>query len=95
MRQLIARIDDELHAQLKERARAEGRSLNALVTDLLAAGLARHDARRALRQRLRAAGRLVEPPRPAHVLPMDEVLELNRGSGAAVSEALEAERKAR
>jgi antitoxin FitA len=32
MRQLIARIDDDLHRRLKERAAREGRSLNDLVT---------------------------------------------------------------
>ena len=96
MRQLIARIDDDLHAQLKERARSEGRSLNALVTELLAAGVNSYDQRRALRERVRAAGLLYVPPKPkGPVLSLDEIEELYRGTGTAVSEALAAERKAR
>ncbi len=39
MRQIITRVDDDLHAKLKERAAAEGRSLNALVVDALEAAL--------------------------------------------------------
>ena len=95
MRQLITRIDDLLHARLKERARAERRSVNALVTELLEAGVGVEDRRRALRERLRAEGRLVEPPRPENVLTLDEVLALGEGSGTAVSEALEADRAGR
>ena len=95
MRQLIARIDDDLHAALKERARAEGRSLNRLVTELLAAEAGSYDKRRAVRERARAAGLLVVPPRPAEVLSHDEVAEYYRDSGTAVSEAVEAEREAR
>jgi len=95
VRQLITRIDDLLHARLKERARAEGRSVNALVTELLEAGVGVDDRRRAFRERLRAEGRLVEPPRPENVLTLDEVLALSKGSGTAVSEALEADRAAR
>jgi plasmid stability protein len=37
MRQLIAWIDEDVHRRLKERAAREGRSLNDLVTDVLAA----------------------------------------------------------
>ncbi len=49
VRQLIARIDDELHARLKERAGAEHRSLNSLVRELLERGVAQDDARAQLR----------------------------------------------
>ena len=40
MKQLIARIDDNLHARLKARAAAEGRTLNALVAEALEAAAA-------------------------------------------------------
>ncbi len=95
MRQLIARIDDALHARLKARAREEGRSMNALVSELLEAGVA--DARPAaqLKARLRAKGLLVEPPRPKRVPTWEEVIEAGRGWGSAVSEELRADRDSR
>ncbi len=95
MRQLIARIDDALHARLKARARDEGRSMNALVTELLEAGVA--DARPAarLKARLRAKGLLVEPPPPERVPTKEEALEAGRGWGSAVSDALAADRAGR
>src|SRR5579884_3129290 len=40
VRQLITRLDDDLHARLRERAAAEGRSVNALVVEILAAAVA-------------------------------------------------------
>src|SRR5690242_4509077 len=64
MRQLIARVDDDLHARLRERAAHEGRSVNTLVNEILAAAVAGGDRRTALRMRARATGRLVLPPRP-------------------------------
>lgn len=96
MRQLIARIDDDLHARLKARARAEGRSLNALVTEVLAAAVERDDSHARLRARLAAEGMLVVPPRPSHVPSMEEVLEMLRGeAGRAVLDALEEDRRKR
>ncbi|MGH3665379.1 MAG: FitA-like ribbon-helix-helix domain-containing protein [Egibacteraceae bacterium] len=95
MKQLIARIDDHLHRQLKERAAAEGRSLNAVVTDALRAAVAQVDARTALRARLRVEGRLVEPP-PGPLAPSrGVVLEATRGSGPALSQALDHDRATR
>jgi plasmid stability protein len=61
MRQLITRIDEGLHEELKSRAAAEGRSVNALVTDLLSAGLVAADERAAVRARAEAAGLRVVP----------------------------------
>ncbi len=95
MRQLIARIDDELHRRLKERAAAEGRSMNSLVVELLRAAVAGDDPRARVGARLRAAGLLVQPRRPEEVPSLDEVVAATRGAGRAVSEALEAERRAR
>lgn len=95
MRQLIARIDDELHRRLKARARAEGRSLNALVTDALRAALAPDDDRQAVMARMEAAGWRVTPPLPAHVPSDDEIEAATRGAGSAVSDALAAEREYR
>jgi plasmid stability protein len=94
VRQLITRIDDDLHRRLKERAAAEGRSVNALVTDVLERTVRGPVTRRSVRERARQLGLLVEMEAPDDVLPLDEVLELTRGWGTSVSEALEEERRA-
>lgn len=96
MKQLIARVDDSLHRRLKEKARAEGRSLNALVTDVLEANVADDDPRARLRARVAALGLGVTVPRPRGRIPsLDEAIRSTRGAGTAVSEALQAERTAR
>jgi plasmid stability protein len=96
MRQLITRIDDDLHQRLKVRAAAESRSVNALVTELLREAVSQADSRAALRERLRAAGLEVVLPRPRRRPPSrDAVIASTRGAGRAVSEALEADRNAR
>lgn len=92
MRQLIARIDDELHRRLKQRASEQDRSLNDLVTSILEAAV--DDDGALLRQRINRSGLRVLPPTPAHKRPRDEVIQHQQGSGRAVSQALEAERDA-
>jgi plasmid stability protein len=94
-KQLITRIDEELHRKLKERAKIEGRSLNAIVVEALEAKVVTNE-RELVRTKLRAAGLLVEPkPGPVHPLDRDAVIESTRGVGRAVSEALQANRRAR
>lgn len=39
MKQLLLRVDDELHAQLTAQARARGTSVNALANDILGLGV--------------------------------------------------------
>lgn len=95
MRQLITRVDDDLHARLKRQAAQEGRSVNAVVNDILASAVAGGDRRAALRRRARAAGRLVMPPRPGRVPSRQAVERATRGAGQAASRALTAEREAR
>lgn len=93
MRQLITRIDDALHARLKAIASAEGRSLNAVVTDALEKRVERFSARDAFRARLREEGRLVEVDVPENAPSLEEVREMLRGdAGRAVLEALEEDR---
>ncbi|MDE3193381.1 MAG: toxin-antitoxin system HicB family antitoxin [Chloroflexota bacterium] len=74
MRQLLARIDEQLHRRLKDRAAVQGRSMNALVTDLLQRGLDAHDSRAQWRARLEQLGFLVEPPAPRGPVPTHEEL---------------------
>lgn len=93
MKQLIARIDDRLHARLKERARIEGRSLNALVTEALKQAAPELSPRERFRERLRAMGRLYEPPDPPRpTISREEVIARTRGAGRAVLDALDADR---
>ena len=93
MRQLITRIDDELHRRLKRRAAAEGRSVNALVTDLLRDAVAVQDERALVHARLRALGRLANIPRPRKAISRDAAIALTRGAGAAGSQALADDRR--
>ncbi|MCA1571602.1 MAG: type II toxin-antitoxin system HicB family antitoxin [Chloroflexi bacterium] len=95
MKQLITRVDEELHGRLKARAAAEGMSLNALVTGLLHAGLADGDHRARVRARMQAAG-LSVVHRPSRRPPsQNSAIRSTRGAGSAASEALEAERSKR
>lgn len=97
MKQLIARVPEDLHARLRRRARGEGRSLNALVNEVLqeAAPPARTPGEDVL-QRLRAAGRLVELSPPKGPVPsLDEVIEMNRGIGPFIVDQIIADRRRR
>lgn len=94
MKQLITRLDDELHARLKQRAAAEGRSVNDLVTRALANAVEQPMTRQAVRSRAEATGRLVVPEQPDTTPDAAAVREATRGCGQAASEALAAERAA-
>lgn len=93
MKQILTRVSDEQHATLKRRAAREGRSMNDLVVAALdRAALEDSDPRERLRARAAALGILAEPmgPPPTGPIPSyEEILEENRGSGPALSEALE------
>ncbi len=95
MRQLIARVEDGLHARLRAKAAAEGRSLNKLVAEALEASLETDDERAVLWARLAAGGRRVLPPRQMSAPTAASVERLTRGAGTAAGEALAAERAAR
>lgn len=96
VRQLIARIDDDLHARLKARAKAEGRPLNALVTEALEAIVARPiDKAAVLRRRIAKAGLLAQTPQPSDPpLAPDELHALTRGKGT-VSDLVALQRRER
>ena len=95
MRQLITRIDDELHSRLKARARTEGTSVNTLVTQAIEESLATPaDRRSALRRRLRSLDLLADVVPPTEPLDRAEVIESLRGCGT-VTDLIEAERAER
>jgi uncharacterized protein len=62
VRQVITRVEDELHVQLKEAAAARGMSVNAFVVDALTTAVGATSKREAVRRRAEAAGRRVVPP---------------------------------
>jgi antitoxin FitA len=96
VRQLITRIDDDLHGRLKARAAAEGRSVNSLVVEALRALTSSEDTpRAALRARADRSGARVVPPAPARVPSRRTVATATRGAGSAASEALARERETR
>ncbi len=95
MRQLITRLDDELHARVKARAETEGVSMNQLVARLLEAAVGDENPRVAVRRRAVAAGRLVVPAPPRRVPSRDEALAAGRGTGRSVSTELADERQQR
>jgi plasmid stability protein len=93
VRQLITRIDEELHRRLKRRAAAQGRSVNAMVSDLLRAAVDTRDERDVVRGRLQALGRLATIPRPRKSISRDAAIALTRGAGTAASQALAEDRR--
>jgi plasmid stability protein len=93
MRQLITRIDEDLHRRLKRRAASQGRSVNAMVSELLRSAVDRHDERQLVRARLRALGRLAYVPRPRRLASHDAAIATTRGLGKAASEALADDRR--
>jgi antitoxin FitA len=92
MRQLLTRLDDELLAKLKKRAALEGRSVNALVNDILASQVADRSPKSELRRR--GGEHIVRPPRPTRVPSHESLRRASRGWGATVSQALMEERAA-
>jgi plasmid stability protein len=89
VKQLISRIDDELHARLKARAAAEGRSLNDLVTAALWEIVRQTETPRQRKERLLAEGKLVSFQPDGEAPGHDELEKRSRGWGTAVSEALD------
>jgi plasmid stability protein len=97
MKQLITRIDEDLHARLKRRAASEGRSVNAFVTDALEAAVTPEDLGAEMRRRAAARGiKFAEhdapPPDAAR---RAAVIARTRGLGPMVDELLEEDRRDR
>ena len=80
MRQMITRLDDDLHEALKRKAKAEGKSLNALVVETLSGSIGPEDAQAALVEELRAKGWLSEHEPPDGPIPtLEDVIRLVKG----------------
>lgn len=103
VKQLIARIDDGLHARLKLKAAQEGRSLNALVTDALeASASAGRGPGEMIEQRAAERGiRLVSTRTPRRSVAAGEaanrnqVIDSTRGLGAFIDDCFDEDRGSR
>jgi plasmid stability protein len=95
MRQMITRVEDDLHVRVKEAAAARGMSVNAFVVETLAAAVGTETPREAVRRRAEATGRRVVPPPPDESPSWADVIDAGAGAGDAVSRALAEERQQR
>lgn len=106
MKQLLLRIDDDVHARLRERARRENRSINAIAGDILAvaATVDPESPRDRLKLRAAALGMLAtpaqhdaeeagrtDPSRPR--VDMDEIARLTAGWGPQVDQIFAEDRE--
>ncbi|MFD8528476.1 hypothetical protein ACFV0L_13785 [Streptosporangium canum] len=84
MKQLLLRIDDDLHQRITRRARRTGRSINATAGEILARGVSEEvlDARAELRARARRLNVLAESP------PAPPVTEAERERALASTEGI-------
>ena|SRR6266508_1111703 len=96
MKQLLLRMPDEVHRRLAARAAREGRSVNAVATEILdlAADADQGDRRSRLRARAAAAGILESSPAPAVPPELRQaIIESARGLGPIADALIDAERE--
>src|SRR5450631_1447326 len=96
MKQLLLRVPEDLHRRLVARAAREGRSLNAVATEMLdaAAEADQGDRRAQLRAAAAAAGTLrTVKARPVSAARRRQITESTRGLGAQVDRLLAQERE--
>lgn len=95
MKQLLLRVPEDVHRRLVARAAREGRSLNAVATEILdtAADADGGDRRAQVRAAAAAAGMLrTADARPASAARRRRVLESTRGLGPQIDRLLADER---
>ncbi|MFB9728106.1 toxin-antitoxin system HicB family antitoxin [Haloechinothrix salitolerans] len=99
MKQLLLRVDDELHAQLTERAQRERRSVNALANEILsrATQAGATSPRHHVRARAAALGLLAAPlatpgRRSEEGDDRQRVLERTRGLGPMLDDLIDEDR---
>ena len=89
MKQLITRVPDDVLERCKQKAKAEGVSMNTFVNRLLAQAAEADERSAELDRRIAAAGLTVRVTPSMQPPGLDKALELTRGAGSALSEALE------
>ena len=95
MKQLLLRVPDELHRRLAARAVRDGRSVNALATEILdaAADTDEGDRRDRLRARAVASGVLRESEAPAlSDAERSQILASTKGMGQVIDRILDEDR---
>lgn len=98
MKQLLLRVDDQLHARLTAEAKSTGRSVNSLANEVLAKAVGQSTSRRErLNQRLRELG-IVDMnwgdlPQPTYT--RADALAESRGMGPSAEDAIDYERDPR
>ncbi|MGH7643026.1 MAG: FitA-like ribbon-helix-helix domain-containing protein [Candidatus Dormibacteria bacterium] len=96
MRQLLLRVPDEVHRRLRARATREGRSVNAVATEILDAAADADEGDRRARLRARAAGLglLREiPAQPVGSARRRRIVASTKGTGAILDRLLAEERE--
>jgi hypothetical protein len=93
VRQIITRVDDDLHQKLHRKAAAEGRTMNSIVTEAIQEAVATHETpREAFRRRAEARGlHIVDVPPPSGPVPTWEELDAEN-RGVRIADLIEAER---
>ena len=96
VKQLLLRVPEDVHRRLAARAAREGRSVNALATEILdsAADAGQGDRRAQLRAAAGAAGALrTVDARPVSAARRRRITESTRGLGRQVDQLLARERE--
>jgi plasmid stability protein len=96
MKQLLLRVPEDLHRRLAARARREGRSVNAVATEILdaAADADRGDLRARVRAAAAAAGSLSPTQaRPVSAARRRRIIASTRGLGPQLDRLLAEERE--
>ncbi|MGH8918193.1 MAG: FitA-like ribbon-helix-helix domain-containing protein [Actinomycetes bacterium] len=95
MRQLLLRVPDEVHRRLAGRAARDGRSVNAVATEILDAAADADEGDRRARLRARAATLGVlrtAPAGPVSAARRRRIIASTRGTGAILDKLLAEER---
>lgn len=95
VRQLLLRVPDDVHRRLAARAAREGRSVNAVATEILDAAADADEGDRRARLRARAAAMgVLRPSRASHVTSADRerIITATRGMGPVADRLIDDER---
>jgi plasmid stability protein len=95
MKQLLLRVPDEVHRRLTARAARDGRSVNAVATEILDAAADADEGDRRVRLRARAAGLGILreiPAEPVSAARRRRVIASTKGTGPVLDRLLAEER---
>src|SRR5688572_11046 len=95
MKQLLLRVPDEIHRRLAARAARDGRSVNAVATEILDAAIDAEEGDRRTRLKARAAALGVvrtTPAKPVSAARRRRILRSTRGLGPVLDRLLADER---